>query len=38
MEYNFDVWKKALEDFQASVSKDLEEIRQHKEEVRQMKS
>ena len=38
MEFNFDDWKKALEDFQASVSKDLEEIRQHKEEVRQMKS
>ena len=37
MEYNFDDWKKTLEDFQSSVSKDLEEIRRHKEEVRQLK-
>ena len=37
MDYNFDEWKKALENFQNSVSKDLEEIRRHKEEVRQIK-
>ena len=38
MEYSFDDWKKALTDFQNSVTKDLEEIRQYKEEVRQLKS
>ena len=38
MEYNFDEWKKALEDFRRSVSQDLEEIRRHKEEVRQIKA
>jgi hypothetical protein len=37
MDFNFDDWKKTLEDFQKSVSKDLEEIRLHKEEVRQLK-
>lgn len=37
MDYNFDTWKKALEDFKKSVTKDLEEIRKQKEEVRQMK-
>ena len=38
MDYNFDTWKKALDDFRNAVTKDLEEIRRHKEEVRQMKS
>ena len=38
MEFNFDIWQKALEDFQRSVTKDLEEIRQHKEEVSQLKA
>ena len=38
MEYNFDDWKKALEEFKSSVTKDLEEIRRHKEEVRQIKA
>ena len=37
MDYNFDDWKKTLEDFKGSVSKDLKEIRRHKEEVRQLK-
>ena len=38
MDYNFDTWKQALEDFRNAVSKDLEEIRKHKEEVQQAKS
>ena len=38
MEYLFDEWKKALTDFQNSVTKDLEEIRKHKEDIRQLKS
>jgi hypothetical protein len=38
MDYNFEIWQKALDDFKASVSKDLEEIRQHKEEVQQLKT
>ena len=38
MDYFFDDWKKALNDFQKSVTKDLEEIRQYKEEIRQLKS
>lgn len=37
MDYIFDDWKQLLEDFQASVSKDLDEIHQHKEEMQQMK-
>ena len=37
MDYCFDDWKKALNDFKASVSKDLEEIRKQKEEIRQLK-
>ncbi|MBR6002028.1 MAG: hypothetical protein IK045_04115 [Bacteroidales bacterium] len=37
MDYNFDTWKKALEDFKKSVTKDLEEIRKQKEEVRLLK-
>ena len=37
MEYIFDDWKKMLETFQASVSKELEEIHQQKIEVQQMK-
>ena len=37
MDYNFDDWKKTLEDFRSSVSKDLEEIRRHKDDVRQLK-
>ena len=36
MDYIFDDWKQLLEDFQASVSKDLDEIHQHKEEMQQM--
>ena len=38
MDYFFDEWKKALEDFRSSVSKDLDEIRRHKEEIRQVKA
>ena len=38
MDYSFDNWKKALEDFKSSVDKDLEEIRRHKEEIRQVKA
>lgn len=38
MKYNFDIWQKALDDFKASVTKDLEEIRRQKEEVRKLKS
>ena len=38
MDYCFDDWKKALAEFQKSVTKDLKEIRRHKEEVRQIKS
>lgn len=37
MDYSFDNWKKALDDFKSSVSKDLEEIRRQKVEVQQMK-
>ena len=37
-DYIFDDWKKILEDFQNSVSKDLEEIHKQKNEVQQMKS
>lgn len=33
-----DDWKKALDDFQASVSKDLNEIRKHKADIQQMKT
>ena len=33
----FDDWKKVLNDFQTSVTKELSEIRKHKEEVQQMK-
>ena len=36
--YIFDDWKKILENFQSSVSKDLEEIHKQKSEVQQMKS
>lgn len=38
MDYCFDDWKKALTDFQNSVTKDLEEIRKNKEEIRQIRS
>lgn len=34
----FSNWLDALEDFQKNIEKDLEEIRQHKAEVQQMKS
>ena len=37
MDYIFDDWKKVLENFQNSVSKDLEEIHKHKDAVQQMK-
>ena len=37
-EYSFDTWQQALADFQSSVTKELEEIRRHKEEVRQIKA
>ena len=37
MDYFFDEWKKTLEDFRSGVSKDLDEIRRHKEEIRQVK-
>ena len=33
----FENWQTALEDFQKNIEKELEEIRQHKAEVRQMK-
>ena len=36
--YIFDDWKKILDNFQSSVSKDLEEIHKQKSEVQQMKS
>lgn len=38
MDYIFDDWKKILEDFQNSVSKDLEEIHKQKNAVQQMKT
>lgn len=38
MEYIFDDWKKLLNDFQSSVSKELEEIHKQKMEVQRMKS
>lgn len=38
MDYIFDDWKKTLEDFQKSVSKDLEEIHKQKDAVQQMKN
>ena len=38
MDYIFDDWKKVLEDFQKSVSKDLQEIHRQKDEVQQMKN
>ena len=38
MDTVFDDWKKALQDLQDSVSKDLEEIRRQKAEVQQIKS
>ena len=38
MDYIFDDWKKVLEDFQNSVSKDLEEIHKQKNAVQQMKT
>ena len=37
MDYIFDEWKKVLENFQNSVSKDLEEIHKQKDAVQQMK-
>ena len=37
MDYYFDDWKKALDEFRNDVSKDLAEIRRQKEEVRQLK-
>ena len=38
MDNTFDNWKKLLEDFKQGVTKDLEEIRQYKDEVRQIKA
>jgi hypothetical protein len=38
MDYIFDEWKKVLENFQSSVSKDLAEIHKQKEAVQQMKT
>ena len=38
MSYIFDDWKEALEQFQDCVDKELEEIRQQKAEVQQLKS
>lgn len=38
MDNIFDDWKKTLEDFRSSVGKELEEIRQHKAEVQQIKA
>ena len=38
MDYNFDTWKKLLTDFQRGVTKDLEEIRKYKEEIRSIKA
>ena len=38
MDYYFDEWKKALDDFKSSVTKELAEIRKQKEEVRKLKS
>ena len=38
MDYIFDEWKKVLENFQNSVSKDLEEIHKQKDAVQQMKT
>lgn len=38
MDYIFDDWKKVLENFQNSVSKDLEEIHKQKDAVQQMKT
>ena len=35
---NLDDWKKALDNFQASVTKELSEIRKQKEEVQQLKT
>ena len=37
MDYNFETWQKALEDFQQNVTKELEEIRQYKEAIRMIK-
>ena len=37
-DYIFDDWKKALDDFQKSVEKDLEEIRKQKAAIQQMKT
>jgi hypothetical protein len=37
-DYVFDDWKKVLDDFQNSVSKDLEEIHKQKDAVQQMKT
>lgn len=38
MDYIFDEWKKVLDNFQNSVSKDLEEIHKQKDAVQQMKT
>lgn len=38
MDYTFKDWKKLLDDFSKSVGKDLNEIRQHKAEVLQLKA
>ena len=37
-DYIFDDWKKALDDFQKSVEKDLEEIHKQKAAIQQMKT
>ena len=38
MDYVFDEWKKILDTFQSSVTKDLEEIRQCKADIQKMKT
>lgn len=38
MDIIFDNWKKTLDDFQSSVEKELEEIRQHQAKVQQIKA
>lgn len=37
MDYNFDAWQKLLENYQRDIAKDLQEIRDYKEQVRQIK-
>lgn len=38
MDYFFDSWQKALEEFQRNVTKNLEEIREYKAEIQQIKA